>query len=220
MVIVFDLDNTLYDELTYVESGLRYVAEFLSQQFDINLKHLRSDFLARLEVGRNNIIDDVLKKHGIYSRHTVQKCVTLYHFHKPVIKLRNDSVRCLDRLKNYPLYIVTDGNKIVQNHKIEALGLREKFKFCFITHRYGIKNAKPSPHCFLKICDLEKTSPQNIVYIGDNPAKDFVGIKPLGFRTVRILQGYHKDERMPAKYEADFEINTLDEYNKELWRAD
>lgn len=88
--------------------------------------------------------------------------------------------------KNIPLYIVTDGNKIVQNNKIEALNLRKHIKKDFITHRFGKKHSKPSTYCFEKIRKLENVNPEDIVYIGDNPNKDFVNIKELGFRTIRI----------------------------------
>lgn len=31
--------------------------------------------------------------------------------------------------------------------------------------------------------------PHEVMYVSDNPQKDLVGIKPVGFRTVRILRG-------------------------------
>jgi putative hydrolase of the HAD superfamily len=34
MVLVFDLDETLYDELTYVTSGLKVVAGYVEEEFN------------------------------------------------------------------------------------------------------------------------------------------------------------------------------------------
>jgi len=99
-----------------------------------------------------------------------------------------------------------------------ALGIYNKVKFPYITHRFGKMKAKPSPYCFLKIAEREKTAPENIVYVGDNPYKDFVGIKPLGFKTVRVLQGSFKDICLTVEFEAQRTIESLAELTEEfLW---
>ncbi|MGG3881913.1 HAD family hydrolase [Bacillus smithii] len=82
-------------------------------------------------------------------------------------------------------------------------------KHCYVTHRYGIHNAKPSPYCFMHIIEREKVNPHDVVYIGDNPKKDFVGIKPLGFKTIRVMTGQHRSIEMPKEYEADIRIESL-----------
>jgi putative hydrolase of the HAD superfamily len=56
--------------------------------------------------------------------------------------------------------------------------------------------------------------PDEVIYIGDNPHKDFVGIKPLGFRTVRIMRGNHRHVEMPPEYEADHRISSLVELSQ------
>jgi putative hydrolase of the HAD superfamily len=119
-------------------------------------------------------------------------------------------------LAHYPIYIVTDGNKHVQLAKLQALGLYDRLpvKRCFITRRYGVHREKPSPHCFQLICKMEQVSPDQVVYIGDNPNKDFVGIKPLGFRTVRLLRGNYAQLRKPKEYEADVVLRSLDELDE------
>jgi putative hydrolase of the HAD superfamily len=211
MVIVFDLDDTLYDETTYVKSGFKAVAAYLAKQFNLPEKKLFSQLTEELENGRGSIFDSVLKIHGIYSKALVKKCVVAYRFHTPEIKLSESGKKCLERLKNHPLYIVTDGNKIVQHHKIKALGVDKKVTAYYITHRFGVHNAKPSPHCFLKICEREKTTPEHVVYIADNVSKDFVGIRPLGFKTVQVLTGQYTNIKRTKEYQADQQIRSLDE---------
>lgn len=217
MVFVFDLDDTLYDELTYVQSGFRAVATFLEAEYNLSAEAGFQWMLDRLAGGRGTIFDDLLSAHGICSRRLVRKCVSVYRGHWPDIHLSEAAAACLERFRDYPKYIVTDGHKIVQANKIKALGLTDVMKACLITHRYGIQNAKPSPYCFLKICEREKVAPKEVVYIGDNPRKDFVGIKPLGFKTVRIMQGQHRDLRLPAEYEAEYQIQSLDEVTEEFF---
>ncbi len=189
MVIVFDLDDTLYDETTYVKSGFKAVAAYLAEQSGLSGKMLFLQLMEELKNGRGSIFDSVLKRNGIYSKALVRKCVVAYRFHIPNIKLSESGKKCLERFKNYPLYIVTDGNKIVQHNKIKALHVDKKVTDYYITHRFGVHRAKPSPHCFLRICEREKTTPAQVVYIADNVSKDFVGIRPLGFKTVQVLTG-------------------------------
>ena len=38
MILVFDLDDTLYSEITYVKSGLKEVSIFLNKDFELD-KH-------------------------------------------------------------------------------------------------------------------------------------------------------------------------------------
>jgi len=216
MVLVFDLDDTLYDELTFVRSGFRAVSAFLEAELNFPTETSFQWMIERLAAGRGTIFDDLLRTHGIYSKRLVRKCVSVYRGHRPDIHLSEAAARCLERFRDVPKYIVTDGNKIVQANKIKALGLTEVMKDCFITHRYGIRHAKPSPYCFLKICEQEDVPPQTVVYIADNPEKDFVGIKPLGFKTIRLMQGQHRDLRLPAEYEADRQIMSLDELTEEF----
>jgi putative hydrolase of the HAD superfamily len=211
MVIVFDLDDTLYDETTYVKSGFRAVAAYLSSNYDLSENKTFLQLVQELEKGRGSIFDVVLKKNNIYSKSLVRKCIVIYRFHKPKISLSKSGARCLERFKKYPLYIVTDGNKVVQHEKIKALGLDKKVKHYYITHRYGVHNAKPSPYVFLKICAREKTSPENVVYIADNISKDFVGIKPLGFKTIQVMTGQYTAIKKTKSHEAAIKINSLDE---------
>ncbi|SFL45489.1 HAD family hydrolase [Pelosinus propionicus] len=216
MVIVFDLDDTLYDEITFVQSGFKAVAKHLFETYAVPISVSYLFMLEHLQLGRGKIFDDTLQHFGVFSKKEVVRCVTVYRSHVPKIHLYDDTARCLQRFSNVPMYIVTDGNKLVQKNKLVALGLYQRVKFCFITHRYGIKNAKPSPHCFLKICEREKTEPREVVYIGDNPHKDFVKIKALGFKTVRMMRGYFKDVVKSSEFEAHFQIRSLDELNNEF----
>jgi|HigsolmetaAR203D_1030402.scaffolds.fasta_scaffold01986_8 putative hydrolase of the HAD superfamily len=213
-VIVFDLDDTLYDELTFVRSGFKAVAAFLEEQKGIPAEQSYADMLERLERdGRGKVFDAVLQEYDCYSKRLAARCVAVYRAHRPDIRLFPDAEYALETLGAYPLYIVTDGNKHVQWNKLQALGLaaHPNIRRCFVTRRFGIRREKPSPYCFGLICRAERTEPRDVVYVGDNPNKDFVGIKPLGYRTVRIRRGSYAGLRKPAEYEAEHEIDDLTE---------
>lgn len=215
-VIVFDLDDTLYDEMTYVKSGFQAVARFLSERFLIRYDDSMEIMLTELESnGRGQVFDRVLINYEIYSKNNVKDCLRVYRSHHPQIQLYDDAERCIKTLEQMeiPLYIVTDGNKLVQYRKLKTLGLYDHpaIRKCYISRRFGTKHEKPSPYCFMQICTKEQVKPSDVVYVGDNPNKDFVGIKPLGFKTVRVLRGGFVDIQKPQNFEADIAVDSLDE---------
>src|SRR5690606_14676940 len=123
MSLVCDLDGTLYDERLYVESGLRAVADFGEQQCGWDAD---ASFRFMVEVldtqGRGAIFDHWLASHGRISRTLVQECVKRYRHHTPDLKLDPAAKKLLAALADHPLYLVTDGHKIAQVRKVEALG--------------------------------------------------------------------------------------------------
>jgi putative hydrolase of the HAD superfamily len=216
-VLVFDLDDTLYDETTFVKSGFKNVAAYLSKAFPVSEKKIYNNFIHVWEKeGRGKIFDTVLNKNGIYSKGLVKKCLSIYRLHLPTVKLWPHADRCLKRFKSYPLYIVTDGNKVAQFNKIKGLKLEKRVKKYLITHRFGVKNAKPSPYCFNLICAKEKVNPNNVVYFADNVSKDFVGIKPLGFKTVQVNTGQYLEIKRSKEFHAEYKVNDLSEVTEEF----
>jgi len=218
-VIIFDLDDTLYAEIEYVKSGLKQVSKYFSILYNLDKNEFYNQMINILEKkGRVQIFDEVLKKFGYYTKLNVQKALSVYRTHIPKIKLNHDVLSLLTYYQNkdIPLYIVTDGNKIVQDNKIKALGLEKYVKKVFITHRHGRIHAKPSTYCFEKILTIEKVDAQDAVYIADNINKDFVNIKKLGFNTIRIKQGMFKDLVKSNEYNAKVELENLVEIKEIL----
>ena len=217
MILVFDLDDTLYEEITYVKSGFKAVSDYLLKRSNIPKNESFNIMVKILELeGRGKIFDKMLSEFKLNSKKYIRECLSVYRLHKPYIELYDSAKRCLDRFSDIPKYIVTDGNKIVQKRKINSLDLKNTFKRIFITHQYGLKYSKPSSYCFEKITKLENIKPNKIVFIGDDPKKDFVGIKPLGFKTIRVMTGNHRFEKLKPEYEADISIKSLDEINHML----
>lgn len=213
MIIVFDLDDTLYDEFTYVKSGFKAVANHLSKNYKIETsENIYRQFVQLFKhQGRGKVFDSFLGKYNLSKKRIVKKCLTVYRLHNPKIRLSVSGLSCLNRLKDYPKFLVTDGNKIVQTKKIKTLKIEKYFKNIIVTHNYGLKHAKPSPYCFHKILKWENANPKELVYIGDNPRKDFINLKKNGFKTVRVMTGQYKDVKTQLDYEADYKINSLDE---------
>lgn len=213
MILAFDLDDTLYPERQYVLSGLASVAAMGEERFGWD----RDESMARLvaildEQGRGAVFDRWLREHDRYSRRMVEACVHTYRHHRPTLQLPPQTRTMLEALgKAHSLYVVTDGHKIVQQRKVEALAIAPLFKKVFITHRFGIARAKPSIHCFERIKAIERCEWRDMAYIGDNPAKDFVNLNPLGIATVRVRTGEHRDVVAAVGHDAAVTIDRLDQ---------
>ncbi len=219
-VIAFDLDDTLYDETTFADSGFSVVATYIEKRYNIPHSLVYSIFREKAKCSRNRVFDRAFTDLGIYTARLVRECVRIYRTHTPDISLWAEAERCLERFAGFPIYIVTDGNVTAQAGKLKALGLYDHphVKRCILTWRYGRSRGKPSPYCFELICKRERTKPDQVVYVGDNPLKDFVGIRPLGFRTVRVRTGQHGNLEVDAEYRADVEIENLDHLDFKLLR--
>lgn len=214
MILIFDLDDTLYPEETFVQSGFRAVAHWLKEEFDwdaLDSLEIMNHILAKQ--GRGAVFDALLQKKGMLSKQLVKQCVRVYRHHAPSISLIPAATEILAR-SDKPLYLVTDGNKIVQRNKIRALGIESRFKKTFITHRFGIKSAKPSTYCFDKIRMMEKCQWRDMVYVGDNPAKDFVNLNPLGCVTIRVLTGEHGRAKAKPGHDAQHRIGSLSQLER------
>ena len=212
MILIFDLDDTLYDESRFVDGGLKAVARHGEERWGWDgvksLDRLR-EILAR--DGRGKVFDRWLEEHEAWSQGRARDCVRAYRNHSPDIELFPAARRVIERYRPHgPLYLVTDGNKDVQRNKVDALELWPDFKRIFITHRFGVAAAKPSTHCFEHIKAEAGCAWRDMVYVGDNPAKDFVNLTPLGVSTIRVLTGAHKEILASPGHDALITIPDLD----------
>lgn len=208
-IIVFDLDDTLYEERSFVVSGHKAVAAFLAPLLGEKEETLYEKLQREFNLERKGAFDRVLVQYKKKYRSLAKQCLAVYRSHTPDITLYPEASKWLALLSEYTLYVVTDGNSSVQKRKCQALGLFSKVKKCICTWRYGVERGKPSPFCFQKICRWEKVTPSEVIYIADNPYKDFVGIKPLGFQTVRVLTGQYAHVKLAEQYEAEYTIADL-----------
>jgi putative hydrolase of the HAD superfamily len=206
MILIFDLDDTLYDETLYATSGFRAVAKYISFTYGVSINESLSILNQSLVNGtRERAFQDLIIAKSLPKRE-LNQCIRIYRKHEPDIYLDEITKKTLNELTIFQKYLVTDGNKLVQRKKIEVLKLDSFFKRTFTTHSFGLSAAKPSIHCFKMIRDLEGVSWSDLVYVGDDPSKDFVNLKPLGVTTVRIIKGRHANKQLSKTYEADYQI--------------
>ena len=204
------MDDTLYDESMYVKSSFKSVSAYLSSKYSISEAIIFNDLIEALNVmGRGDIFDAVLNKYNKYTKKEVLNCLSVYRQNIPDIQFYKEAKIALNKLAKFSKYVVSDGNKIVQSIKADALDLNKYFKKVILTHYYGIRHAKPSTYCFKKIKDIEHCNWNQMVYIGDDPNKDFVNLNPLGVKTIRVNTGRFKNQKAKDGYAANIQINDL-----------
>jgi len=144
--VLFDLDDTLYDESTFVASGFRTVAAHLADRFGVDKQETCSAMkTVLLTEGRGKVFDRVLERYDLYSSQLVTELVNLYRSHLPEISLYPDVRPTFQTLRKcgIRLGIITDGLHVVQKRKVTALGLEELVDIIIYTDELGQDHWKP-----------------------------------------------------------------------------
>jgi len=190
--VVFDLDDTLYDEIEYCKSGFASVAEFLANLPDTPAGNCIFDCLWKqfTSGNRKRTFNAALDELGIsYDDKLIAELIEVYRNHIPEIALPQDSRDVLRHLSSrYTLAILTDGFLPAQRLKVRALGIEKYFKYIIYTEELGRDCWKPSPTGFEKLMQTLNSKPEAIVYVADNEEKDFIAPNKLGFLTVQLIR--------------------------------
>lgn len=210
LILVLDLDDTLYPERTFVESGMNSVAHWLSQESQVSHGSVFLRLLDELDTsGRGLVFDVVLAELDLLSSENVRHCVDIYRNHEPQISLFPGALDTIQSHSSFPTYLLTDGFPAVQMRKINALRIEQYFKRIFTTWSYGREFGKPSLHCFQEIAQIEGSSLREITYVGDDPNKDFVSLNTVGARTIRVMSGRFANAQAAPGYDAQIQISGI-----------
>ena len=190
--VVFDLDDTLYDEIEYCKSGFRAVADFLAELPEAPpAERIFGALWKQFTAGdRTKTFNAALNELDIsYDDKRIGELVNVYRNHIPKITLPEDSRDVLCELgAKYTLALLTDGFLPAQKLKVQSLGIEKFFKCIIYTEQLGREFWKPSPAGFEKIMKAAEARPENMVYIADNKKKDFIAPNKLGFLTVQLIR--------------------------------
>jgi putative hydrolase of the HAD superfamily len=212
--IIFDMDDTLCSEKDYIMSGLKAVGIWVLQNLNTSVFFDKAAHL--FEIGEKELIfNKTLELLNIdFSESHINEMINIYRSHTPDIQLLQDAQWVLNHIDNsVKLGVISDGYKVAQKKKVEALKLKERFHSIVLSDIYGRMHWKPSfvPY---HIVSLElKCLHRECVYIGDNVTKDFISAKKLGWKTVHINRrdGIYSDKDMGHEYNAHYQINDLRE---------
>ncbi len=224
-VILFDLDDTLAPEESFIKSGYRAVSEYLKEHFgtDGNEKNIYSELYALYKESSKLVFNRYLENHMIYpSDDEIKELVRIYREHEPSTEYYEDVPPALKKLKQEgcKLGIITDGYSITQRNKLKALKADTMFDRIIITDELGRDYWKPDERSFIMMKETFSAEYGDMVYVGDNPAKDFYIGKDNRISTIRVLRPGSVYENTP--YLEDVResalINSFDELFSALKR--
>ena len=215
--VVFDLDDTLYDEIEYCKSGFAAVSEFLANLPEApHAKHIFATFWNQFTAGnRTKTFNAALDKIAIsYDDRLIDELIKVYRNHLPQIALPQDSRDVLCQLSTkYTLALLTDGFLPAQQLKVQALGIEKNFKCVVYTEQLGRNCWKPSPAGFEKLIQTLNAKPENTAYVADNEKKDFIAPNKLGFLTIQMVRsaGIHTEPSGESGAAARYVIRQISE---------
>ncbi|MHC4596621.1 MAG: HAD family hydrolase [Planctomycetota bacterium] len=191
-IVVFDLDDTLYNEIEYCKSGFTAVAEFLANLPEASAaEHIFATLWKQFTTGNHTkTFNAALDELGMdYDDKLIGELIEVYRNHIPKIALPQDSRDVLCQLSTkYTLALLTDGFLPAQQLKVQALGIEKYFKCVVYTEQLGRNCWKPSPAGFEKLMQTLNATPENTAYVADNEKKDFIAPNKLGFLAIQIIR--------------------------------
>lgn len=206
VIVIFDLDDTLYKEIDFVHSAYRYIDRHLADKHKIyNTYNIMDHAYEHGKNPFNAILSDDI---------TIDELLKLYRFHMPEINLDNTTEQTLLLLqsKGYILGLITDGRSISQRNKIKALALDNYIddENIIISEEFGTD--KTDIRNFRYFCEKYPQATQ-FLYVGDNPRKDFYHPNQLGWKTICIKNNgkniHPQDIETPANYKSQHNISSI-----------
>lgn len=222
--VVFDLDDTLYLEREYVLSGFQHVARRIAEKTGFIAEELLFETLKETYAqgirGRNfNILFEKWPEIGCYL--SIADLVLDYRSHFPEIRFQSGIGDLLSDLRDSGILIglISDGPFIAQSQKVKALRLDMKMDEIVLTDSWGKGFWKPSQSAFVYLEEKWDLPPSEMVYIGDNPNKDFLPGKQRGWMTIRLRtkgQEHFDLEPISVEFAAEEEFNNVESLSKYL----
>ena len=219
--VIFDLDDTLYPELSYVDSGFRAVDRFLWEAGACDFGEFYRAAKSCSQAGqRSRVFDSTIQAMGIsLNRFPISELVRVYREHIPTIRLFPDVGAWLTvNQGRYRIGLITDGFALAQRNKVIALELGARISTIVYSDDFGPTFWKPHARPYLEIQSRLGLAPESLTYVGDNPTKDFKGARASGWRSIRIRRHgtLHQFLEPAPGFEPDREVCNFDELNAAL----
>jgi HAD superfamily hydrolase (TIGR01549 family) len=220
--ILLDLDDTLWPILPVIQRAeavlfdwLKEHAPLLPQRYTVS--ELRQKRLALMATHRRYQFDLVALRRAALveafaevgeNQDVIDTAMTIFNTERNRVDIFEDVVPALTRLgRQYRLGVVTNGPA-----DLEAIGIAGHFRVALAAHAFG--TAKPDPGIFLAGCEALDVTPDEALYVGDDPMLDVAGAQSAGLRAVWMNR---VDRVMPPEVVPDAVCASFDEL--EAWLA-
>lgn len=215
--VIFDLDNTLVDFLTFkkksvdasinamINAGLKIskrsavkIIYELYEEHGMEYKYIFQEFLKRVQ----RRVDWRILTHGLVAyRKTRGNLLVPY---KGVKKTLAELKRM-----DYKLAIISDAPRIKAWTRLVSMGIDNFFDVVVTFEDTG--KLKPNSLPFIRVLEKLKLNPSQVLMIGDNIKRDINGAKSLGMKTAFARYGNLKRLNKSMKSGADFELGRIED---------
>lgn|SRR6185312_8191870 len=182
--LIFDLDNTIYDERKFLFQAYKNVSKHLAKTYDCveadTFNFLKSTFSLS---GRYKIFDKLQEHLQINGETFLTTCLSVLRTTvvSPKINPYSYFIKYLKAQKNSPIIIITNGTPEQQKNKVKSINWETGTVKIICSNLYM---PKPSPESFFK---LKQEYPlKTPIYIGDS-VEDSLFAKNCGIDFINIL---------------------------------
>lgn len=190
--IFFDLDYTLYDQRQYLRGAFEDVAYTIANACCLDPASLYRSLLTTWErVGTDYgyLFNEWVAQLGISVQSHIKRCIEAFHAHQPKgLMLYPGVEQMLQDLKSdYLVGLITDGDAGMQQSKVAALDVEERFDLIVYAGHLALR--KPDPRIFEHALHEARLSTAEALHVGDHPVKDIVGARRTGLHAIRVMTG-------------------------------
>lgn len=211
--VLFDLDDTLIDRNAMMELfAPRFLHHFFPDADGNDYAHLYETFIRVDNSGFSSRPDIFYQLYQELGRKTEPPADEMYafwngHYADTVVAIpKMERVLHALRESGHLLGLITNGNALNQNRKIDNSGIRPLFDHILVSGMFTCD--KPDPRIFQAALRALGVTAREAVYVGDNPINDISGAHSAGMRAV--LADYFGRWNQ-TQYHPDAEIHTLPE---------
>src|SRR6267142_4634550 len=223
MLILFDLDGTLFDHDAAEQSAAALLHDTLGlaiplDEFLVRWSTALERHFARYLVGeisyqghRRERVRELIDA-SLSDADADQLFATYLANYEASWSLYSDVLPCLDTIADHHLGVITNGQGDMQRRKLARTGVVNRFECILISEECGC--AKPDSTIFLRACSLLGESAERSIYVGDRYDLDAQAA-----RTAR-LRGIWLDRKGRATAEHTPPIiDTLNRLRTLVWEA-
>ncbi len=189
--IIFDLDDTLYDcSGTLVLKSKKLAAKIISKAIkcsEAEALKLQLELEGRLGP-KADITREIASLYNLPEEFCKEITNTINTLDVEGAILFADTMDSINELKRigYKLFLVTFGNREIQEKKINFLGLQRAFDEIIIT-----ENPRGKEKCFEEILTKYYLKPEQILCVGDKIKDEIDVARKLGMSTALMNHGRH-----------------------------
>ncbi len=221
--VVFDFDNTLERWRSFEDEAEFHLAGEIAEQFGLDAAAFKEEF-DRIKVGyllstslpqdygRDVWFAETFAHFGLFDMDVAPFVEHYWNILIPLVELFPGTIQTLEFLKEegFLIGMLTDQDGSTREYKqrrLDKLGITAYFDAILSSEELGVN--KPNPRLFQEIARRLRVRCDECMMVGDNPPKDLITAKELGFVTVWQKEDVARPEESFSY--VDYEVSRIQE---------